>query len=124
MPAAHRLLKLLLWIIASILIAGFIAINIVVPLPTFLITENIFVAVAIAMGLFLVRVRVGLGSSILIFVALFYAGRISRSVVTPSGALAPMWEAHAPVTLLLVLLGILSLLMLLSRCGSGGLNKI
>lgn len=118
MPAARRLLSASLWILSLLLIAGFLFINVVVSLPSFLVAENLLVALFIVAGLLFTRVRPALGFSILVFVSLFYAGRISRSVITVSGSLAPMWDAHAPVAVLLALLGVLSLIALRSSGGS------
>lgn len=122
MSIKHRLPLVLLWIVALLLIIGFIAINLVVPLPSFLVAENLLVAFVIAAGLLSMRIRPVIGISILIFVSLFYAGRISRSVINTSGSLAPMWDAHAPVAVLLAVLGILSLIVLVTRRGLDSLR--
>lgn len=114
----HRLLLALLWVVALLLIIGFVAINFIVQLPSFLVAENLLVALIIAIGLLSTRIKPTLGLSILILISIFYAGRISRSVVTVTGSLAPMWDAHAPVAFLLAVLGILSLIALIISRGS------
>lgn len=111
---------LLIWIVralAMLLAIGFIAINFLVPLPSFLIAENFSVTVALIIGTILLSNKLVTGASVLTIASLLYLGRISRSVVTPYGTLAPLWETHVPVVLLLTVLGILSLLVLI-RYGS------
>ncbi len=121
MSIKHGLPLVLLWIVALILLIGFIAINLVAQLPSFLVAENLLVALTIAIGLLFTRIKPALGLSTLVFISIFYAGRISRSVITSSGSLAPMWDAHAPVALLLAVLGLLSLIVLIRGRGSSSL---
>lgn len=92
-------------------IAGFAGINLAVAeLPPFLKAENAAVAALLSPGAVLVLAgRRALGIAIIGAVSLFYAGRVSRSVVSPTGSLVPLWEAHLPVVLLLLLAGLLSL---------------
>ncbi|GAY25849.1 hypothetical protein ATG_10520 [Desulfurococcaceae archaeon AG1] len=115
MDGSSRALLQILRALAVLLAVGFIAINIAVPLPSFLVAENIVVAITMILGVLLTTRWLVTGASILALVSLFYSGRISRSVITPYGTLSPMWEAHIPVLLLLAILGILSLLALVRR---------
>lgn len=99
-------------VLSVILAVGFIAINIVTPLPLFMVIENITLSILLIGGTILTMGKRNLGLSILAISSLYYSGRISRSVVTPAGTLAPLWEAHVPVFIALVILGVISIAML------------
>jgi len=97
------------------LLIGFVGINIVIPLPAFLIAENISVATLLLVGIIISTRRGEAGLAVLAIVSLVYSGRISRSVISPTGSLIPLWEAHLPVMILLLILGALSLAALNRR---------
>lgn len=102
--------------VLSIIIAiGFIAINIAIPLPRFIVIENITLSILLISGALLTMGKRNLGLSILAISSLYYSGRISRSVVTTMGDLAPLWEPLAPVFIALMILGVISIAMLSKR---------
>jgi len=108
----ERLHKLSIYILASLLIIGFLGVGFLTPLPPFLYIENLAVAFLLALGLLLSVKGLRTGLYIIAIVSLVYSGRISRSIISPIGTLQPLWEAHVPVVVLLLALGIISMLML------------
>jgi predicted membrane metal-binding protein len=102
-------------VLSVILAVGFIAINIAIPLPHFIVIENIMLSVLLICGAILTMSKRNLGLSILAISSLYYSGRISRSVITTMGTLAPLWETHAPVFIVLIILGVMSIAMLSKR---------
>ncbi|MEM4970165.1 MAG: hypothetical protein QXE01_02805 [Sulfolobales archaeon] len=109
-----RLHKFSLYILASLLIIGFLGIGFLTPLPPFLLLENLAIAFLLALGLLLSVRGLRAGLYIIAIVSLVYSGRISRSIISPIGTLQPLWEAHVPVAVLLLALGVISILMLSS----------
>jgi len=114
----ERLYKLSIYILASLLIIGFLGVGFLTPLPPFLYIENLAVAFLLALGLLLSVKGLKAGLYIIAIVSLIYSGRISRSIISPIGTLQPLWEAHVPVVVLLLMLGVISMLML-SNTGRG-----
>ncbi|MDT7888671.1 MAG: hypothetical protein RQ885_06815 [Desulfurococcales archaeon] len=104
--------------LVSLLIIGFLGIVFLIPLPLFLVLENIVVALLLAIGLLLTIKDLRIGLYLLSIVSLVYSGRISRSVISPTGSLLPLWEAHLAVVILLIALGILSMVVLARSSGN------
>ena len=70
-------------VLTIIAIISYIGVNLIAPLPTFLIGENITYAILYLAGLlYMARDRAG-GKLLLGGVASFNAGRLSRSVIQP-----------------------------------------
>ncbi len=98
--------NMILQILLLILIAGYIGINFFADLPMFLVGENLAYAALYALGLLSLNKRPVV--SLLIVLSAFNAGRVSRSVIEPSGELAPIAMGHLPLLILiLVVLGLL-----------------
>ncbi len=107
----------------AVLAAGYVAVNpllLTVGAPAFLVAENLAYAVAYAALLPGVargspRALAAAGA-----LAMFNAGRVSRTVVTPSGQPGPLALEHVPLLALLLLVGALALLRLAAVKGAGG----
>jgi len=84
--------------LALLLAAGHVGIIFAVSLPPFLVAENVVLAAVYVSGAVLYLVR-GLRGAVLAagLVAVFGAGRVSRSIVSPEGVLGDMWLQHVPL---------------------------
>lgn len=102
--AAGKALTMLL----ALLVAGYVGINLTGGLPAFLVGENLALAAGYALGLAL-HLR-GRGHLYTASLAWFNAGRVSRSIVSPTGELGSLALQHLPLLALLVLVGVLSTL--------------
>ena len=102
--AADRAITLLL----ATLVAGYAGINVAFKLPAFLIAENLALAAGYALGL-LLHMK-GRGHLYIASLAWFNAGRVSRSIVSPTGELGSLALQHLPLLALLVMVGVLSTL--------------
>ena len=90
-----------------LLIAGHIGIIFATELPGFLVAENIVLAAIYLAGVAgLLRGQAGLVLAAGI-VALYSAGRVSRSIVSPEGQLGELWLQHIPLLLLDLAVGLL-----------------
>lgn len=98
---------MILQVLLLILIAGYIGINFFADLPTFLVAENLAYAALYALGLLSLNKRPVV--ILLIVLSAFNAGRVSRSVIEPTGELAPIAMGHLP--LLILILAVLVLLV-------------
>lgn len=83
-----------------ILIAGYIGINFFADLPLFLVGENLVYAALYALGFLKLNKRPVI--IFLVVLSAFNAGRVSRSVLEPSGELAPIAMGHLPLLILIV----------------------
>ncbi|MFO7967426.1 MAG: hypothetical protein R6U44_07485 [Archaeoglobaceae archaeon] len=83
-----------------ILIAGYIGINFFADLPLFLVGENLVYAALYALGFLKLNKRLVI--IFLVVLSAFNAGRVSRSVLEPSGELAPIAMGHLPLLILIV----------------------
>ncbi len=99
---ASRALTLLL----AALMAGYAGINLAFKLPAFLVAENLALATGYALGLIL-HLK-GRGHLYIASLAWFNAGRVSRSIVSPTGELGSLALQHLPLLALLVVVGVLS----------------
>ncbi len=100
--------NIILKILLLILIAGYIGINFFADLPLFLVGENLIFAALYSLGLLNLNKKPVIIS--LIVLSAFNAGRVSRSVIEPSGELAPIAMGHLPLLIL-----ILAVMLLLVR---------
>ncbi|MFP3908284.1 MAG: hypothetical protein ACLFVX_00345 [Archaeoglobaceae archaeon] len=98
---------MILQLLLLILIAGYIGINFFADLPLFLVGENLVYAALYALGLLNMSKRPVVIS--LIVLSAFNAGRVSRSVIEPTGELAPIAIGHLP--LLVLILAVMFLLV-------------
>lgn len=97
---------MLLRILLGILIAGYVGINFVVDIPIFLMGENLTYAVLYAIGLVYLSKRYAV--IFLIALTAFNAGRLSRTIIEPTGEIGSLALQHLPLLLLiLVVLGLL-----------------
>ncbi|MCE4601171.1 MAG: hypothetical protein F7C38_06360 [Desulfurococcales archaeon] len=98
-----------------LLVIGYVAINFLADLPLFLIAENLIYAVVYAGLLYLSATGNGYAYCLISAVAMFNAGRVSRSVVTPEGGLAELAVEHIPLLALILFVGLLALYLGLSK---------
>ena len=90
-----------------LLVAGHVGIIFATELPGFLVAENLVLAAVYLAGVAgLLRGQAGL---VLVagVVALYSAGRVSRSIVSPAGQLGELWLQHIPLLLLDLAVGLL-----------------
>ena len=91
-----------------LLIAGYIGINFVAPLPAFLVGENLFYAASYSILAYMLW-RGRRVEPLYLLLAGFNAGRVSRSVVTPYGAPGRLALQHIPLLLLILAAAFLAL---------------
>lgn len=99
--------NMILQLLFVVLIGGYIGINFFADLPLFLVGENLAYAGLYALGLLYINRRPVV--ILLIVLSAFNAGRVSRSVIEPSGELAPIAMGHLP--LLILILAVMVLLV-------------
>ncbi len=105
-----RALRAALLALTALLVAGYVAVDALLPLPRFLFYENIVYAVVYALlGYGLVRGR--RVATLYAAIAGFNAGRVSRSVVNPRGGLEPLAHQHIPLLSLLAAATVLAVLL-------------
>ncbi len=93
-----------------LLVAGYVGVNFMANLPVFLIAENLLYAFLYAVSLYLIHLNKRYSYTLASIVAAFNAGRVSRSVITPTGELAPLALSHLPLLLVIALVMVLSAL--------------
>jgi len=111
-------LHMLIIALSALLAAGYLAINLVAPLPAFLIGENIVLASsygAAALILYRGDCRV---LPWLLFLSAFNAGRVSRSIITPTGELGVLAVEHVPLLTGILLVSALTLVAVLRLLSS------
>ncbi|MEB3825485.1 MAG: hypothetical protein LRS47_02310 [Desulfurococcales archaeon] len=96
----------------SILVAviGFIVINFLTTLPTFIVIENLTYATLLSIALIFSDGRGGRLLSLLL--SMFVAGRVSRSIIGSDGTLQPYALRHIPLELHLVFIGLASWILI------------
>ncbi|MCE4601916.1 MAG: hypothetical protein F7B18_01900 [Desulfurococcales archaeon] len=105
MLARETILKVLT-VLAMI---SYIGVNFVAPLPRFLVAENLVYAALYGLGLLLMPRRPVDARVLLAGLAGFNAGRVSRSIIEPTGVLTPLARDHIPLFIVLLAIMILSL---------------
>jgi len=101
--------------ISLVLAAGYVGINLATQLPLFLVGENlVYASIYGSAGILLARGRCRV-LPILLFASSFNAGRVSRSIVTPTGSLGVLALEHVPLLTALLAVAVLSLLAVLDR---------
>ena len=99
----------LLKVLIALLALSYLGINLVAPLPRFLVAENIVLAVAYAAALAGLLRGVESTYAYLVLLAGFNAGRVSRSIVSPTGELGRLAVEHVPLLALILLVALLAL---------------
>jgi len=105
----HRLIVAL----SALLAAGYLGINLVTPLPAFLVGENIVLASAYGAAVLLLYRGDCRVLPWLLFLSAFNVGRVSRSIVTPTGELGPLAVQHLPLLTGILLVSALTLVALI-----------
>ncbi|HIQ24268.1 MAG TPA: hypothetical protein EYH50_04385 [Pyrodictium delaneyi] len=100
-----RLLK----IFVALLALSYLGINLVAPLPRFLVAENLLLAAAYTAALTGLLKRREKTNVYLVLLAGFNAGRVSRSIVSPTGELGRLAAEHIPLLALILLVALLAL---------------
>ncbi len=98
-----------LWAGLTLLLAlGHVGIIFVSELPEFLVAENIVLAAIYAAGAVMYLLRDSCTAALAAgLVAVFSAGRVSRSIVSPEGMLGELWLQHIPLLALDLAVGLL-----------------
>ena len=99
----HETSDKLFLILIIMLIIGYISVNFLVKLPTFLILENISYAIAYS-AIFLFELKhQGEGKHMIFLLTLlgFNIGRVSRSIISPSGLVGTLAFEHIPLLIFL-----------------------
>ena len=105
------LLRTTLLALTILLVAGYIGVDLMLPLPAFLYYENIAYAVCYAvLGYAFARGR--RVEPLYVLLAGFNAGRVSRTVVTPEGSLGPLALQHVPLLAIVLAVAVLALLLI------------
>ena len=106
-----KLLTNLVKTLLLLLVAGYLGINFFQRLPPFLVLENIVYSLLYLTCLTILVKKGRVGGVITLAIVSFNAGRVSRSIITPTGELARLALAHVPLlTLLLVLVLLVTIL--------------
>ena len=104
MSKAERFLTIYLKIILFLMVIGYLAINLATTLPLFLIGENLLYAIGYGLGLlWITRNGKKIFYNYLSVVSSFNLGRLSRSIVEPTGEIAPLAFAHLPLFFVILL---------------------
>lgn len=82
-------------------------------LPPFILAENLVYAVLL--GLPALLYKEPYSPAVIGLTAAFAAGRVSRSVVTATGDLAPLAAAHAPLLVSLAVIAVLAIAVMSAR---------
>ncbi|HLI46424.1 MAG TPA: hypothetical protein VKU94_04455 [Geobacterales bacterium] len=99
---------------------GFVLVDMIAPLPTFLILENLVYSVLFAITIILYFTSSQKVSYLMAsIISLFIAGRISRSVISSDGTLLGLWQEHFVAVLLLLIIAFISLYSILKGSSSG-----
>lgn len=111
-------------VLGVLLVVGYIGVDMVLPLPVFLVAENLFWAVVYAAPLAMLATRGEKMGPLLWLVVVSAAnlGRVSRSIITPYGTPGPLALEHIPLATVIALVLALSSLALYreaSRVGGG-----
>ncbi len=99
-----------------LLVAGHIGILFGAELPRFLVYENIVLAALYSVGLAAAWRGQAWGYTLVAVVALFSAGRVSRSIVGSRGEVGELAVQHVPLLLLDLAVGLLALALRLRLC--------
>ncbi len=92
-----------------LLAAGHAGIVFIVKLNLFLLVENVVLALLYTASILGVVKGFKWGYSLAAIVALFSAGRVSRSIITAAGSLGPLAIQHIPLFVLDLATGLIAL---------------
>jgi len=96
--------------LALLLAAGHVGIIFATELPGFLVAENVVLAAIYLLGAVLYLARGAAAAALAAgVVAVFSAGRVSRSIVSPEGGLGELWVQHIPLLALDLAVGLLGI---------------
>lgn len=99
----------LLRALVALLIIAYLGINLVAPLSRFLVVENLVLAATYTGALIGLLKKMRKASVYLVLLAGFNAGRVSRSIVSPTGELGRLAAEHVPLLALILLVALLAL---------------
>lgn len=102
--------------LTGLLVLGYIGINLVAELPRFLIGENLALAASYLVVAWLVARGSCAGQPLMLLLASFNAGRVSRSIVTPRGETGELALQHIPLLALILAVALIALSSLLRAC--------
>ena len=103
--------RLLFYLLTLFLLASHIGINFVAELNRFLVAENVVLATLYAVGLLAFHAGSRWGALLVGVVALFSAGRVSRSIIGSRGEVGELAAQHVPLMLLDLAVGLLGVLL-------------
>ena len=89
-------------ILGILLSTMYISINVFIPLPVFLIFENLMLAL-LYVGSTIYLYRAGCPVPLLVL-STFNLGRLSRSLISPTGDIPPLAASHLPLFILILAL--------------------
>ncbi len=96
---------------AAILVISYIAINFAADLPRFLIGENLLLALLYTILTLEAHNCNPASQPLLVFLAAFNAGRVSRSIISPRGEPGELAIQHIPLLLMILAVAIPALLL-------------
>ncbi len=96
-----------------LLIIGYIGINFTGELPKFLIGENILYAILYSILLIELLKNTPYVQPVLLLVASFNAGRVSRSIISPRGEIGELAIEHIPLLTLILIVAFSALAIVL-----------
>ena len=94
-----------------LLAAGYVSINFTTSLPRFLVGENLVLAAGYLLFTYLVYSGNCRVLPFLTLFSAFNAGRVSRSIIEPTGEFGELALQHLPLLLLILLVSVLSALL-------------
>jgi hypothetical protein len=96
------------WLVLTLLLAlGHVGINFGADLPRFLVAENLVLAAIYLAGVAGLLRGSRVAALVAGLVAVYSAGRVSRSIVSPEGQLGELWLQHIPLLALDLAVGLL-----------------
>ena len=107
-----------LQIILLLLAIGYLAINFITPLPMFLMGENILYAILYTLAFYQIAIKENKRWLIyLTSISAFNMGRVSRTLIEPTGEIPKLSLAHVPLFSVILIVFVLSLLLSLKNLG-------
>ncbi|BEP17942.1 hypothetical protein PYJP_12940 [Pyrofollis japonicus] len=97
----------------ALLVAGHIGINFVTELEKFLVAENLVLAILYVASIAGIWRGASWGYALVAIVALFSAGRVSRSIVGSRGEIGELAVQHIPLLAIDLIVGIIAVLRLM-----------
>jgi len=108
-------MKKILAVLLLLLAVGYLSINFI-GLPPLLVAENVVLAMVYGAFAWLVMQRPGRGVyAMLLLIAAFNAGRVSRTLWSPVEGFGKLAAEHVPLFVYLMVVAVLALLALVKR---------